>query len=154
MAVNLPKAVKNGIFQQNLRPTADHSSNQVSTLPRERSSLDSKYYSREQREKDDALMKMHKEFAPVLQMLLHTSIQTLRESDDTVSAKTLLSEVQNSAFDLCQILFDFFLARISCSLVVISSRRPQVYLSPTILALTSLLGLNPNRPWLLRGITI
>ena len=102
MVVNLPKAVKNGIFQRNLR------SSQVSTLPRERSSLDSKYYSREQREEDDALIKMHKEFAPVLQVLLYTSIQTLREPDDNVSAVTPLSEVENSAFDLCQILFDFF----------------------------------------------
>jgi hypothetical protein len=68
MVVNLPKAVKNGIFQRNLR------SSQVSTLPREWSSLDSKYYLREQREKDDALIKLHKEFTPVLQVLLHTSI--------------------------------------------------------------------------------
>jgi len=102
MVTNLPKSVKNGIFQRNLR------SNQLSTLPRELSDLESNYYSGEQKSKDDALVKLHKEFAPVLQVLLHTSLQTLREPDDTVSAETLLSEVQNSAFDLCQILFEFF----------------------------------------------
>ncbi len=102
MVSSLSKKVKNGIFQRNLR------SNQLSTLPRELSDLESKYYSVEQKSKDDALVKLHKEFAPVLQVLLHTSLQTLREPDDTHSAETLLSEVQNSAFDLCQILFEFF----------------------------------------------
>jgi hypothetical protein len=77
------------------------------TLPRELSDLESKYYSGEQKSKDDALVELHKEFAPVLQVLLHTSLRTLREPDDKVSAETLLSEVQNSAFDLCQILFEF-----------------------------------------------
>ena len=71
MVTNLPKSVKNGIFQRNLR------SNQLSTLPRELSDLESKYYSVEQKSKDDALVKLHKEFAPVLQVLLHTSLQTL-----------------------------------------------------------------------------
>ena len=66
MVVNLLQAVKNPIFQRNLR------SNQVSTLPRELSSFDSKYYSKEQKEKDDALVELHKDFAPVLQVLLHT----------------------------------------------------------------------------------
>ena len=102
MVSSLSKKVKNGIFQRNLR------SNQLSTLPRELSDLESKYYSVEQKSKDDALVKLHKEFAPVLQVLLHTSLQTLREPDDTHSAETLLSGVQNSAFDLCQILFEFF----------------------------------------------
>ena len=60
MAVDLPKAVKNAIFQRNLR------SNQVSTLPRELSPLDSTYSSKEQKEKDDALVKLHHHFAPVL----------------------------------------------------------------------------------------
>ena len=78
MVVNLPKAVKGGIFQRNLR------SNQVSTLPRELSSLDSKYYGREQKEKDDALVKLHKDFAPVLHVLLHTALHTLREPDENV----------------------------------------------------------------------
>ena len=68
MLTNLPKAVKNAIFGRNLR------SNQVLTLPRELSSLDSKYYSREQKEKDDALVKLHKDFALVLQVLLHTAL--------------------------------------------------------------------------------
>ena len=70
MVTNLPKSVKNGIFQRNLR------SNQLSTLPRELSDLESNYYSGEQKSKDDALVKLHKEFAPVLQVLLHTSLQT------------------------------------------------------------------------------
>ena len=102
MVVKPPKAVQNGIFQRNLR------SNQVSTLPRELSSLDSKYHSREQKEKDDALVKLHQDFASVLQVLLHTALQTLSEPNGHVSADTLLSECQNSAFDLCQMLFEFF----------------------------------------------
>ena len=60
MVVNLPKAVKNLTFQRNLR------SSQVSILPRELPSLDSKYFSKEEKEKDDALVKLHKDFAPVL----------------------------------------------------------------------------------------
>ena len=68
MVVNLPKAVKNPICERYFR------SNEISTLPRELSELDSKYYSREQKEKDDALVKLHKDFAPVLHVLLHSSI--------------------------------------------------------------------------------
>ena len=102
MVTNLPKNVKNQIFQRSL------CSNQLSTLPRELSDLESKYYSGEQKSKDDALVKLHKDFAPVLQVLLHTALQTLREPDDTHSAETLLPEVQNSAFHLCQILFKFW----------------------------------------------
>ena len=68
MVTNLLKAVKNQIFQRNVR------SDQVSTLPRELSSLDSKYYSKEQKEKDDALLKLHKDFAPALQVLVHTAL--------------------------------------------------------------------------------
>ena len=43
----------------------------------------------------------------MLQVLLHTTLQTLREPDGTVSADTLLSECQSSTFDPCQILFEF-----------------------------------------------
>ena len=71
MVTNLPKAVKNPIFAHNL------CSNEVSTLPQELPSLDSKYYSKEQREKNDALVKLHKDFALVLQVFLHTALQTL-----------------------------------------------------------------------------
>ena len=93
--------MKNSIFARNLR------SNQVSTHPRELSSQDSKYYSKEQKEKDDALVKLHKDFAPMLQVLLHTTLQTLREPEGTVFVDTLLSECQRSTFDPCQILFEF-----------------------------------------------
>ena len=79
MVVSLPKAVKNPIFQRNLR------SNQVSTLPQGLFSLHSKYYSKEQKEKGNALVKPRKDFAPVLQVLLHTALQTLREPDGTVT---------------------------------------------------------------------
>ena len=61
------------------------------------------YYSKEQKEKDDTLVKLHKDFAPVLQVPLHTAIQTLWSPDATVSAETLLSECQSSTTDLCHI---------------------------------------------------
>ena len=111
------------------------------------------YYNKEQKEKDDALVKLHKEFAPVLQVLLHTALQTLQEPDDTVSADTRLSECESSTSDLCQMLFDF-LAKLSCTLVESSSRRSQVYLSLNRPALASLPELNPSWPWLLPSGTI
>ena len=68
MVTQLPKAVKNPIFARNLR------TNQVCTLPQELSSLDSMYYSKEQKEKDETPVKPHTDFAPVLQVLLHTAL--------------------------------------------------------------------------------
>ena len=59
------------------------------------------YYNKQQKEKDDALVKLHKDFALVLQMLLHIALQTLKEPDDTVFANTLLSKCQSSTSDLC-----------------------------------------------------
>ena len=47
-----------------------------------------------------------------------------------------------------------FLAKLSCSLVVSSSRRPQAYWSLILPALASLPRLNPSRRWLLLGSTI
>ena len=101
MVTQLPKAVKNPIFARNLRD------NYVSTLARELSSLNFMYYSKEQKEKDETLAKLHKDFAPVLQELLHTAIQTLRKLDGTISADTLLFEKRKKKC-LCQILFEFF----------------------------------------------
>ena len=60
MVTELSKSVRNKIFARNLRD------NYVSTLPRELSSRDSMHYSKEQKEKDDTLAKLHKDFAPVL----------------------------------------------------------------------------------------
>ena len=102
MVTGLRKKVRNQIFTRNLRD------NYVSTLPQELSSRDSMYYSKEQKEKDETLVKLHKDFDPVLQVLLHTAIQTLRSPDDTVSTETLLSECQSSTADLCKILFEIF----------------------------------------------
>ena len=59
------------------------------------------YYLKEQKEKDDILVKLHKDFAPVLQMLLHTAIQTLRSPNDTIYAETLLSKCQSSTVEPC-----------------------------------------------------
>ena len=47
-----------------------------------------------------------------------------------------------------------FVAELSCSLVVIFLRRPQVYWDFILPALASLLRLNPSRLWLLPGSTI
>ena len=66
------------------------------------------YYSKEQKEKDEALAKLHKDFALVLQVLLHAAVQTLWSPDDAAYAGTLLSECERCTADLCQILFDFF----------------------------------------------
>ena len=60
MVTQLAKAVKGPIFARNLRD------NHVSTLPRELSSLDSMYNSKEQKEKDETPVKLHTDFAPVL----------------------------------------------------------------------------------------
>ena len=66
------------------------------------------YYNKEQKEKDDAVVKLHKDFALVLQVSLRTALKTLRESDDTVSVDTLLSECRRFTSDLCQMLFECF----------------------------------------------
>ena len=47
------------------------------------------YYSKEQKEKDKTLVKLRKDFALVLQVLLHTAIQTLRSPYDIVPVQTL-----------------------------------------------------------------
>ena len=73
----------------------------------------------------------------MLQVLLHTALQTLQEPDGTVSADTLLSKCQTSTADLCPI-HSFFLANMSCSLVEGTLRRPQVYRSLIQPALASL----------------
>ena len=44
------------------------------------------------RRKTNILVKLHKDIGPVLEVLLHTAIQTLGSLDDTVSTGTLLSE--------------------------------------------------------------
>ena len=85
MVIQLLKSVRNKIFAGNLRE------NYVSTLPRELSSRDSMYYSKEQKEKC-TLAKLHKDFALVFEVLLHTAIGTLQTPEDTVSAETLLSQ--------------------------------------------------------------
>ena len=118
------------------------------------SAVDVSHLSQEQKEKGNALVKVHRGFALVLQVLLHTALRTLREPDGNVSADTLHSECQNPAFDLCQMLFKFSGKNESYSLVVISWRRPQAYRFLTLPALASLPGLNPSRLWLLPGSTI
>ena len=65
-------------------------------------------YLKEQKEKDKNSVKLHKGFALILQVLLHTDILTRRSPDGTVSAETLLSECQSSTSDLCQICSIFF----------------------------------------------
>ena len=67
------------------------------------------YYSKEQKEKDKTLAQLHTDFAPVLQVLLHTAIDSLRtiEDDDVQSPEQLLSELQSSTQDLCSVLFEF-----------------------------------------------
>ena len=85
MVTQLPKQVRNKIFSSNL------CDKHASALPRELSSRDSMYYSKEQKEKC-TLAKLHKDFALVFEVLLHTAIGTLQTPEDTVSAETLLSQ--------------------------------------------------------------
>ena len=58
---------------------------------------------------DKTLAQLHTDFAPVLQVLLYTAIDSLRttEDDDVQSREQLLSELQSSTQDLCSVLFEF-----------------------------------------------
>ena len=88
LLVKLPNSAKAKTFSRNLRD------NQVSTLPRLLSDRDEMCYSKEQKEKDETLARLHSDFAPVLQILLHNAIDSLRttEDDDVQSSAQLLSE--------------------------------------------------------------
>ena len=44
--------------------------------------MDKMYYSKEQKEKDKTLAQFHTDFVPVLQVLLHTAINSLRTTDE------------------------------------------------------------------------
>ena len=147
MVVKLPKAVQNGIIQRNLR------SNQVSTLPRGLSSLDSKYYSREEKEKDGLWSSYTR---TLLWCSRCFSILPSRLSGNPMIMSLLTHRFPSvrtlpSMFVRC---YSNFLAKPSCSLIVIFLRRPQVYLYLILPALASLLRLNPSRLWLLPSSTI
>ena len=68
------------------------------------------YHSKEQKEKDKTLAQFHTDFAPMLQVLLHTTIDALRTTndDDVQSPEQLLSKCQSSTRDLFLVLFEFF----------------------------------------------
>ena len=55
-------------------------------------------HSEDQKEKDMTLAQFHTGFAPVLQVLLHTAIDSLHttKDDDVQSSAQLLSECQSS----------------------------------------------------------
>ena len=56
------------------------------------------YYSKEQKEKDKVLAQFHTDFAPVLQVLVHTTIDSPRttKDDDVQFSAQLPSECQSS----------------------------------------------------------
>ena len=52
---------------------------------------------------------MHTDFAPVLQVLFHTSLDAFRTPDGaSLSAEKLLEECQQSIEDLSTILFEYY----------------------------------------------
>ena len=101
--IKIAKSAKNRIFRDYLRDS------DFPTLPRELSSTDKLYYSKQQLEKDKELMQMHTDFAPVLQVLFHAALNAFRSPDGVnVSAESLLEECQQSIEDLSTMLFEYY----------------------------------------------
>ena len=51
---------------------------------------------------------MHTDFAPVLQLPFHTTLDCFRTPTDGLSTEQLLEECQQSAEDLCTMLLEYF----------------------------------------------
>ena len=101
--IKVAKSHKNRIFRDRLRDS------DFPTLPRELSSTDKLYYSKQQLEKDKELMQMHTDFAPVLQVLFHTALDAFRTPDGVnVTAESLLEDCQRSIEDLSTMLFEYY----------------------------------------------
>ena len=67
LLVKLPKSSRNKVFHRRMLDS------DFETLPRQLSAGDLTYYNCEQKEKDKAPVKMHNDFAPVLQVPFHTA---------------------------------------------------------------------------------
>ena len=102
MLTKLKKSTKTQIFRDFMRDS------NYETLPREPSITDLAYYNREQKAKDKALMQQHKDFSSVLQVLHHTALDCFRTPTDGLSTEQLLAECQQSSFNLCSMLFEYY----------------------------------------------
>ena len=112
LLVKIPKSHRNSIFRRCLRDS------DFSTIPRELSSTDKTCYKKDQLEKDKELVQMHTDFAPVLQVLFHASLDAFRTPDGAgLSAEKLLEECQQSIEDLSTVLFEYY------GKIIVQSRR-------------------------------
>ena len=78
------------------------------TLPHELSASDLTYHDREQKVKRKALVQMHTDFAPILEVLFHTAVEASRTRDTNLFAAQLLKECHQSIEDLCTMLLEHF----------------------------------------------
>ena len=85
MLTKLKKSTRAQIFRDHMRDS------NYETLPRELSVTDLAYYNREQKAKDKTLVQQHKDFSPVLQVLLHTALDCFRTPTDGLSTEQLLA---------------------------------------------------------------
>ena len=86
LLAKLRKSSRSKVFRHRMRD-AD-----FETLPRQLSAGDITYYNREQKEKGKALVQMHTDFAPVLQVLFHTALDCFRTPNDGLTIEQLLQE--------------------------------------------------------------
>ena len=86
LVVKLPKSTKSKIFHRRI------CGSDFSPLPRQLSANDLTYYNCEQKVKGKALVQMHTNFAPVLEVLFHTALDVFCIPDVELSAKELLEE--------------------------------------------------------------
>ena len=102
LLVKMRKSSKTKIFHRRLRCS------DFETVFRQLSVRNTMYYNREQKEKDKALVQMHTDFSPVLQVLFHTALDCFRTPTDGLTAEQLLEECQQSSEDLCSMLLGYF----------------------------------------------
>ena len=102
LLTKLKKSTRAQIFRDHMRDS------NYETLPRELSVTDLAYYNREQKAKDKTLVQQHKDFSPVLQVLHHTALDCFRTPTDGLSTEQLLAACQQSSFNLCSMLFEYY----------------------------------------------
>ena len=101
--IKIAKSAKGDIFRRKLCDS------NFPTLPSGLSSTNKFYYSKQQLEKDKELMKMHTDFAHVLQVLFPAALNAFCSPDGVnVPAKSLLEDCQQSIEDLATMLFGYY----------------------------------------------